>query len=440
MSTPKKTKASAAPAKFGRASVVVPVAETAPVATAGSASAAPAIAAPAAGSASAAPAPTLDPQQQNEREALDSLMQELVGVVNARVTVWRATRNQPTAYMFQCSPDAFSLDELRDKYNGGEFRLYVTRDGVCIRNLRISVEPKITEAPAAPSATVDLLIAIRDGFDRQAQVMRDTLAQAHRTDAAPVGQWLTNLPQLITSCAAAIATLRPPLPPPSAPLPAAALNETKAVDLILKGIELARELAPAGGDGDIGLMTLLRDLLRSPMLAQAVAASQRQPQRPLAPRPGVPAPATIAAPVAMTTAPVPPAPAGQVHPDEAEPMVLIKQYLRVLCERAAEGSDPTLYADLVLDNVPEDTVRQLLAREPDPVSALVADWPPFAAHRDWLGRMVGAVVGVLNGPPGGQFDGLNGSGVEAGSAVSDRSPADAVGPDAPVVSRGTSRH
>src|SRR5882672_7225311 len=62
-------------------------------------------------------------------DALSVLMDELAGVGTGSVTVYRAGRNQQLGYLFKCSPEAFSLDELRDVHGGGEFRVFVTRDG-----------------------------------------------------------------------------------------------------------------------------------------------------------------------------------------------------------------------------------------------------------------------------------------------------------------------
>ncbi|MDW8259203.1 MAG: hypothetical protein RML32_07140, partial [Gammaproteobacteria bacterium] len=111
--------------------------------------------------------PPDDPMQGNERDAIMALMQELSGVSSARVTVYRATRNQPQAYMFSCSPEAFSLDDLRDKYNGGEFRLYISKEGKVWRNIKIHVEPKVKAEPDLPSPISDLAIAMREGFAQQ---------------------------------------------------------------------------------------------------------------------------------------------------------------------------------------------------------------------------------------------------------------------------------
>jgi len=282
-----------------------------------------------------------------------------------------------------------------------------------------------------PPPGADLIIALRDGFDRQADLLRQALS--HPPAAAGAGA-LSDLPALITAVAGAVASLRPPPAPPPPP----AADEGKAITMLLKGVELARELRTdsGGGEGEVGVMTLLRDFLRSPMLAQAVM-SANQNKRPPAPRQAAPGPAAMPAPI-LVTAPPPAPPEPAVAAQQETFMDQLKHYLPVLYFRATEGSDATLYADIVLDNVPVETLRELLQRQPDAVSALIADYPPFEAQRAWLERMVEAVRQVLDGP--GDVDAVNGSGVEGAVNVSDHSPADAAGSPAPVVPGRTSEH
>lgn len=72
-------------------------------------------------------------------------------------------------------------------------------------------------------------------------------------------------------------------------------------------------------------------------------------------------------------------------------------YLGMLCQKAAEGSDPALYADLILDSLPFETIEQLAALQPDPFTALVAIHPPMAAHQEWFQQLITLVVETAGG-------------------------------------------
>jgi hypothetical protein len=75
--------------------------------------------------------------------------------------------------------------------------------------------------------------------------------------------------------------------------------------------------------------------------------------------------------------------------------MLLTQYLGMLVKKAEEGSDPVLYADLVLDSLDEETLRALLVRPPSAVDALIADFAPVAQHRDWFQQLIDAIVAAL---------------------------------------------
>lgn len=324
--------------------------------------------------------------QASERDSLLALMGELSGATSARVTVYRATRNKPKAYCFACSPEAFSLDELREKWNGGEFRLYVSKNGKPYKNLSVTVEPRETpEAAASPVS--DVLIAMREGFERQSELLREALtAREPSSSGLDINALLVALPGIIGA-------FKSMIPPPPPALPDAS---ERAVDMLLKGIELANDLR---GGGEEGLGGVLRDLVRSPMLAAAVTAMQSSQPAPM-PR--------IAAPVgtrpAMIATPSGPMPVNGVAPVSAPlapALTMMKThlpYLNLLIARAREGSDPALYADVILDNVPEEAIRAFLSRPPSAIDALIADSAAVQPYRAWFEQLIMTLEEALTAP------------------------------------------
>ena len=115
-------------------------------------------------------------------DSLQAMLAELGGATSAAITVYRAERGQKQQYVYKCSPDEFSLDVLRDKYNGGNFRLYISKNGVLYKNVEVAVEPRHATSESAPSDAAALAAAMREGFERQSAA----LAAALRTLAAPV--------------------------------------------------------------------------------------------------------------------------------------------------------------------------------------------------------------------------------------------------------------
>jgi hypothetical protein len=152
-------------------------------------------------------------------DALSEMMAGLQGAANSRISIYRITKNQPPSYVAECAPESFSLDDLRDKYNGGEFRLYVMKDGRLWKNMRVFVEAPVRAATethqGASSGLGDVMALMREGFAAQAAAIRETAAAR---GGAPM---LSNmdLPAIITAISGAIVALRPPPAPPPPPAP-----------------------------------------------------------------------------------------------------------------------------------------------------------------------------------------------------------------------------
>lgn len=345
-----------------------------------------------------------------ESDDLQAMMSDLAGAATSKITVYRVVKNQPLAYVFACSPDAFSLDDLRDRYNGGEFRLFISRDGKLWKNTRVCVEPKHTaqSIEVAPSATAELAAALRDGFARQAEATQALLRSA--TQAVRPSFAGIDIPATIAAVAAAVTALRPP-PVPMMPMQQPA-NQNQSIDMLLKGIELARELRSdmGGGGEDPSMMTLLRDVIKSPILAQAVAAASpsfltTQPKQ------------MLQQPTSIT----PPAGgfARETQPRAAPPESMLVHYLAHLTRKAAEGGDPALYADLVLDNLDQDALISMLDRKPTAVDALIRDYPPVAQHREWFSSLVEIIRDALAPDPADHDTGMVAQSRDSNSEVTD---------------------
>lgn len=319
-------------------------------------------------------------------DGLESLMMELSGAMLAKITVYRINKVGPQSYCYTCTPDSFSLDDLRDRFGGGEFRLYIVKDNAFFRNYKVSVEKPINaSAPAAaPAAAAEPpgmaeLRAANAKLAAQVESMRDP---------GRVRSIFENLdlPATISAVSAMLVALRPPAPPPA---PAPAPSEAMGLEMLLKGIELANELRANAEPSEGGLMGVVRDLIKSPILAQAVqAATPAQPPETTAmPRPA--APQVLHAKVATPPAPPPTAEApgnevfGPMRP-------ALAKYLPLLCAKSAAESPSGLYAGLVVDSVPPEVLVPVLNSKTSAeiVNFLASVHPPVAQHGPWFVSLV----------------------------------------------------
>lgn len=328
-------------------------------------------------------------------DELNSLMAELAGSVSSNVTVYRTGRGVQRAYVFKCDAASFSLDVLRDKYNGGEFQLFITRDGVLWKNRTVTIEPpQAVRDPTPPQAhPADALALLREDLRKQNEAMTAVL----RTLAAPPPPprpFLegVNIMELVQGAGVLLNLLRPPTP--STPSP------DTYVTALIKGIELAREVKAEGGDGDTSLMGVVKEMLRSPLLATAIQATATQaqaapPPRPTPQIPQRPRPPASPQPAAAPT-PTPAPPAESFAGETVDPM--LKMYVGLLVSKAAAQADTGMYADLILDNLTDDQLNQLLDAQPTPVDWLATIDPAVLLHRAWFEAVLAEVAGAMIDP------------------------------------------
>lgn len=307
-------------------------------------------------------------------DSLSEMLASLQGATSSRITVYRVVKNQPQSYVFETDPAGFSLDDLRDKYNGGEFRLYVSKDGRLFKNMRVVVEPKQmphhVEHMAPANGMADVLAVMRDGFAAQATALREALA-ASRPAPSPFSNM--DIPAIITSIAGAVTALRPAIAP-AAPVE----STSKAIDMFMQGLALARELREDAAPNDNSIGGMLRDVLKSPIVAAAVQSAAQTPAHPQ--------PARLPNPAAATPQPatVSHAKPAVPQPTQAPEQQLLSYYLGMLVGKAKVGSDPSLYAELVLDNLPDEQLSPMLARGDALIDDLVQLHPPVGEHREWF--------------------------------------------------------
>jgi hypothetical protein len=345
--------------------------------------------------------------------ALDAALADLAGSSNAQFSVYRYKKNQPLAFLFKCPPESFSLDELRDKYNGGDFSLYIVKDGTMWKRLTVTVEPPVkphASFDTAPAAA-DMVIAMREGFREQTQMVRDLMMSSR--------QPAIDIPQLLTAAGSLFGAMRqaanPPAPPPTVaapppPSPTASLDGM--LDLLKKGIDLGQKTAGAAEvAGDANALGLIRELVKQFGPAVMEAAQRQQAQ-----------PASIQKVFPNPQPPTPPPPAAVVAVPQAAP-VDFRQAIAYLLTRAKAASNPGTYADWILDNFPQGQVHAFMVQS-DAIEQLIAFAPEVATYRPWFENLQGAVLEMLSSEGAGHT-GLTAAGAGANGG------ADAARPGAP---------
>jgi hypothetical protein len=72
-------------------------------------------------------------------------------------------------------------------------------------------------------------------------------------------------------------------------------------------------------------------------------------------------------------------------------MLKLKMGLSFLCEQAAAKKDAALYAEVVLDNVPDEFLTTILSA-PDFCAVLAQFTPAVLQHREWFEKLKTEVI------------------------------------------------
>lgn len=347
-----------------------------------------------------------DHGQDEQEESLAGILAELGGESNATINLYRQPdkNSKRLEFMFTVQPDDFGswgdlLSRIRDEYGGGNYRVHIRRDSYLIKNQGFSIA-EVRQKPDDKKSDSDMLSYMRESHERQIQMMQMQNQQTM---------------QLFT----ALAQNNQPQPSQSPTEMMQSLMQTMmvmkeftggnkqedGVERLLQGIKLAKSLSGDGGSDNV-LLEAVKAF--GPTLAQA-GMGGAQPQQPQGPQHFAENPRQNAKenlpgkqaegdkwhdPVSQNNQPENSAKnADQKLPSQSEIEEMswkLKMGLSFLVQKAAENADPALYADLVLDNVPEKELGDLLEQE-NPIELLANFQPKILDYPEWFGKLLDEV-------------------------------------------------
>lgn len=272
---------------------------------------------------------------------------------NAKVFVYKIDKaTKLEAFAFETSPAEFAtggLTEIGKRYGGGEYRIRVYADGRILTHKRIAI---MEQKEMPQSAPVNIAADLQGLFAQQQSAMLEGFKMlAESLKPAPQPPAPTMLEQMETF--ARLQSLmggnqRQPGP-----------DFGQLLDILKQGMEMGR------GAGEQSMLDVLMRGIETfgPAITEAVkTGAVNQP----APMMHAPAPA-IAAPVpAIQTA-------APTNEDEMGILrnAMLKQAINFLVKQAEAGNDPDTYANMVLDQMDENALKDFVNRP---------DWLEFLAQ------------------------------------------------------------
>jgi hypothetical protein len=285
-------------------------------------------------------------------------------------------RGEREIFLFFARPSDFPLlERLRDKYGTGTYRVRVYDGNRIKRSFVYAVESLARPALTAQSSELGAMV--------------EAMKQQHATMVSLVDRLTVSAPvdpmASLERMTAVMVNMRQLQGEPA--------ERESSLSVFVQGIEAAAKFGSAGG-GETSFLDLVKSFIESPVVKDVLGnlAGRVQPQAPAAA--GQPAPQLVshaAVPAAADTS-----------NDQVQAFL---QNVTYLVSRAANGSEPGLYAEWLLDNVDEANVRELVARK-NAIDELVAAVPMVGPHRVWFARLLEDVKFSLE-----QFDAQEGANV-----------------------------
>lgn len=317
-----------------------------------------------------------DIQRTFENDVGDDAIERLHAMLGSsdnplKIALYRALPNsRKQAYLCALEVEDFSLDEIKRRFGGGDFVVkgYDERSKLRV-NQTVTIEgDPVALVPALPAPTTAPAPLDLGALARLMQENNQALLSGLATILQPAPQQSRSdiIDDMIK-----MKTLFGNAAPSS-----------DGIENIMKGIQLARDITPR--EGGVDGMEVLLETVKSlaPAFTKALTANEPRPQRTAPAHPQI-----AAQPVNSIVAQAQPAPVPVSALPEADDDMMLKFYLGILVGYAEQDRDTSLYAEVVMDNVPEEKLQELLAM-PDPVAHLGAIHPGVLAHRDWFQSLI----------------------------------------------------
>lgn len=256
-------------------------------------------------------------------------------------------------------------DRLRKEYGSGFYIANVVKNGKLFKKIELPVlAPSKQEFATAPASDLAGVVkALQENSKEQFAQMRQLFLEATGRQATP-----TNPIEMMTAMMGAMSAMKEFITPP---------QQGNNMDMFFKAAEFVRDLKGDSG-GDSNFIDVIRDFVKSPIAGELV--DQVKSARAMQPIAVPSAPQSHAAPAMQHQQP----PIGGQPPSMQQQMIIA--YINRLVAKAKAGGSPDLQADNILEDFPEDLIRQHLLGS-DTIDRLAQINPEVNQYREWFAQL-----------------------------------------------------
>lgn len=326
-------------------------------------------------------APQIPQDELSDDMVLMNLLADIGGAdSDAKVSVYRVSgTNRKLSFIRSYLPNEFSLEQLQQDIGAGDYRVQVRSNGGLLANKAISIEADPVRSPQ-PALAISSTANASNDLSQLTQIMAQgfqKLGELMLQNRAPIA----DPQQMRRDMMQDMVIMKQLFERPEQPAQNGAIG---AIEMFMKGMEMAKEIIPKEGNTDP--MDIMLEALKTFGAPIAQAAMMRQENA--APLAAVPAPQIASNPAQVSAQPAL-QPEGNIGMNPA-----LSHYVNMLVALAKENRDPYLYADLIVDQVSEEEIRGFLA-DPDLIGTLSKVNPEAANYSAWINELKKGILEIL---------------------------------------------
>ncbi|MFW9874960.1 MAG: hypothetical protein ACFFG0_17780 [Candidatus Thorarchaeota archaeon] len=328
--------------------------------------------------------------EETQSEALLAVLSDIGSNDDVMVTIYRAEGHKGQhAYIKQCSPEEFSLDELRDKFGGGTFKIMVREKGRIVKggNRIIAVEKKIEPE----NNTEDILSKLlqtqeqskNNDFNGGLKAIAEMINQQNQQNQQMLIMMMERMnnnvspQQQMQDTMNLLATMKQLFPEQ---------RKEDSTDVLLKGIEIASRFNSEKGESST--MDAIIESIRTfgKPIAEAASIHNRQlltqtPNNLINGKEfvssGVQIPGNYTAQKSNKMSP---------NSEVNNMKFIIVQKIKELIRQAQANKDVNIYADLIIDNLPEEQINAFINKE-NWFTEICSYVPEAAQYQAWFEKL-----------------------------------------------------
>ena len=298
------------------------------------------------------------------------------GEAAGKLGIYRAVPNTRKEN-FICNVEAsdFSPENIKNEFGGGDYIIKAYDDRSKIRlKQHLSIEGDPIIQSSKPVMALSPYSAPAPALDIQA--LMQAMQESNKQMLMGLAQILQPQQNSRADMLAELATMRDIFGPPQQN------SGADPMTMLIKGIELAGNMAPKVGGETSGMDVLLESIKSfAPAIGAVVAQATAKP-RTIAPQRAQPQAPQVPQPAQLTNQTQP-----EIPQTESEETMLMKYYISMLVGFAKENRDPALYADLIADQLDDEKINDLLSK-PDIIAYLTGINPDVATVSAWFEALI----------------------------------------------------